>query len=429
MVMTSALRRLVFLMLLLGTSRASAQLPSASTRALGMGENYTALARGFDAVAWNPALLGLFGNPRKSLTVIPARVVAGLEPVTFGDFADFQGKVVPFGIRESWLAVVEAEGDEEGSGGGEVTLFAAQIGRLAFQLGTRAIGLADLPPGAMELIMFGNAGRNNGQPVALDLLGSRIDGIAASTLAASYAVPIPMKDGRVAVGATVKYTIGHFLVFARDAGSTLTDAPTVDVDFPSISTVAPDSSSSGFNNGSGLGLDVGVAMERGKLTLSGVVQNVFNTFEWREDALFFRPSSALFDANTLASDFEDQPFENAPAGLRRAVKRLEYRPLVAAGAAYHVNERWTVDVDMRTVLGDEGIQDAPDFHVGGGVEYKVRDNLPIRAGGGAINEGFQLGAGVGVAVGKYSFGASYMRRLNAVGAANIVMLTVFSTSR
>jgi hypothetical protein len=277
-----------------------------------MGDSYTALARGYDAVAWNPALLGLFGNPSQSFTFIPVRVVAGLDPVTFGDFANFQGKVVPFGIREAWLVAVQAEGDEEGSGGGEVTLFAVQIGRLAFQLGTRAIGLADLPPGAMELIMFGNAGRTNGQPVPLDLLGSRIDGIAASTLAGSYAVPIPMKDGRVAVGATLKYTIGHFLVFARDAGSTVTDAPAIDVDFPSISTVAPDSSSGGFNNGSGLGLDIGVAMERGKLTLSGVVQNVFNTFEWREDALFFRPSSALFDNNTLASDFEDQPFGSAP---------------------------------------------------------------------------------------------------------------------
>jgi hypothetical protein len=422
-------RRFFLVATLLCAARASAQMPSASTAALGMGENYTALARGYNAVAWNPALLGLYGNPRTSLTLVPVRIVAGLDPVTLADFADFQNKVVPDAVKERWLALVQADGDEEGSGGGEVTLFAAQYGRFAMQVGTRAIGLAELPPGAMELILFGNAGRNNGQPAAFNLLGSRMDGIAASTVAASYAVPIALaRGGRVALGATLKYTIGHFLVFARDAGSTFTEAPAADVDFPSISTLAPDSSSSGFNNGSGIGLDLGVALERDKLTLSGVVQNVFNTFEWREDALFFRPSSALFDRNTLASDFEDQPFASAPAGLRQAVKRLEYRPQVAAGVAYRVTDRLLIDGDLRTLLGDEGLQDTPDFHVGAGVEFRAQRNLPLRAGGGLINEGYELGAGVGYEWGKFDFGVSFARRVSSVGAANALMVTVLSVA-
>ena len=97
--MPTIARRFFFVAALLCAARASAQMPSASTAALGMGENYTALARGYNAVAWNPALLGLYGNPRTSLTLVPVRIVAGLDPVKLADFADFQNKVVPDAVK------------------------------------------------------------------------------------------------------------------------------------------------------------------------------------------------------------------------------------------------------------------------------------------------------------------------------------------
>ena len=37
--------------------QAAAQVPGSSTRALGMGNAYSALARGYEAIAWNPAML------------------------------------------------------------------------------------------------------------------------------------------------------------------------------------------------------------------------------------------------------------------------------------------------------------------------------------------------------------------------------------
>ncbi len=45
----------------------SGQLPSASTATLATANNYTALARGFTAIATNPAGLGMPGNPGFSL--------------------------------------------------------------------------------------------------------------------------------------------------------------------------------------------------------------------------------------------------------------------------------------------------------------------------------------------------------------------------
>ena len=82
-------------MILLFASTASAQLPSASTRALGMGDNATAAAAGFNAVAWNPALLGLPNNPKASFALLPLRGIAGLGPVELGDIADYSGEFVP----------------------------------------------------------------------------------------------------------------------------------------------------------------------------------------------------------------------------------------------------------------------------------------------------------------------------------------------
>src|SRR5919199_6728839 len=60
--------------------QAAAQLPSASAVALGSGDNYTALARGYNAVAWNPAGLAMPGNPGFSLTILPVRGSGGLRP-------------------------------------------------------------------------------------------------------------------------------------------------------------------------------------------------------------------------------------------------------------------------------------------------------------------------------------------------------------
>src|SRR5205085_9973259 len=112
------------------------QLPSSSTRALGMGDNYTALARGYAAVSWNPALLGLPGNPGASLTLLPVRGVAGLGPVKLKDFSNYSDKFVPASQRETWLTAIEGKGSEQGNAGADATYIAAQIGRLGVQAGT-----------------------------------------------------------------------------------------------------------------------------------------------------------------------------------------------------------------------------------------------------------------------------------------------------
>ena len=85
---------------------ASGQLPSPSTAVLGTANNYTALARGFTAIAVNPAGLGMPGNPGFSLTLLPVQAQAGLNAISLVDIAAFDGIKIPVATKEEWLQSV-----------------------------------------------------------------------------------------------------------------------------------------------------------------------------------------------------------------------------------------------------------------------------------------------------------------------------------
>src|SRR5690348_8132633 len=103
-----------------------AQLVSASAASLALGDNYTALARGYNAVNWNPAGLGMPDNPFMSFSVA-GRGAAGMDPISMGDLAKYGGVVVPNAILASWLARVQARGGQK--------LDADGAGSLALSLG------------------------------------------------------------------------------------------------------------------------------------------------------------------------------------------------------------------------------------------------------------------------------------------------------
>ena len=87
---------------------AGAQQPNASVAAAGLGGNFIAMARAYDAVAWNPAMLGLSGNPRFSLTIAPFGGTASLSPIDLKDINTYSDKTLPTTVRRSWLDRVTA---------------------------------------------------------------------------------------------------------------------------------------------------------------------------------------------------------------------------------------------------------------------------------------------------------------------------------
>ena len=409
-----------------------AQLPSASASALGMGDNFTAVARGYHAIAWNPALLRLPGNPRMSFAIAPARLVTGLDPITLGDLKEFEGAVVPPRIRDEWLNAVRGEGSEEGTGGSDITYVAAQFGPFGLQVSTRARAIANLSPGAVQLLLFGNTDAN-GVPQNIDVSGAQLNTFATSTIAASYAIPLRSATGSMAFGATIKYTIGHLLLFGQEQDSQISESPlTLNVRFPIVGTLS-ENQDNGFNNGHGIGINVGFAMQRERLTLGLTVQNVFSSFGWKTDNLVFRSGTFLFNADSSVADIDEQAYTAAPARLRELISEMKHRPNVAAGGAYQLSDRLLLSADARTRLGDvgigEGLDEGPDFQLGVGAEYRVTSIVPLRAGVALVNGGIQLATGVGIHIGAFDVSASVMKRDAELGSDIVTMVTLISTRR
>src|SRR5512143_2783465 len=133
------------LVLFPGARSAVGQLPSASTAGLGFADSYTAAARGYNAIALNPANLALPGNPDASLAFFPARALTGLGPVTLSELADYGGKLLPDNVRSDWLTRIRAASSgEQGDIGADLTLAAVQVRRVGFQLSSTAHGVTSL---------------------------------------------------------------------------------------------------------------------------------------------------------------------------------------------------------------------------------------------------------------------------------------------
>lgn len=352
---------------------ASAQLPSASARALGLADNYTAVARGYAAVSWNPAGLAMRDTPGWSVALLPVRGVGGLDPVTTSDLAEWDGEVVPDEVRRGWLEEIRAEGSQRGHGGGDLTLVAFNVGRFGAQVGTVARGTMSISPDAAELLLFGNAGRT-GEPGEFSGSGSSLDVLAATTAAVGYGHPFRLgagPDSRAAIGVTVKFTLGHYVLHGEDNGSRLSDDPLEGrLDFPIVHT---DSASEG-ENGTGVGLDLGFAWTSGALTVGASVQNVFNSFGWDESELSWRPGQAFFDTDSTSSDFDAQPVETAPQDVADFVDDLGFERVVSLGIAYDAGARLTVN--GRALAGKiaTSVVRGRLLHVARGLDVQTQDH-------------------------------------------------------
>lgn len=391
---TFATVAVVALAFLVETGAASAQLANASATSLGMGGTGTATARHFGAISLNPAGLGMPGSGF-SLAILPTTVRQGLGPIGLKDLKDLEGTLISPAVKEEWLTQVAAQGQQSGSVGAEVTAFALTLGRLGFQVSTLGGGDMSLAPDIVEIMLYGNAGRT-GSPADLTLAGSSLQGFAVTTAGVSFGLPIPSASGAMALGATLKYSIGHAVAVGQDQGGSVTSDPIrVNVNFPMVMVEDEDRS---LNSGNGIGLDVGFQMEKDRLHIGAAVQNLFNTFSWDETMLVFRSGTALLEQGNNDTDFDKKAFSSAPAGLRETLEDMKFDPTVAVGVAYDMQPDFTVSADVRNRFG-EGMSLTPKLHAGVGAEYRGLGALHLRGGGAVVTDGFQFGGGASLILG------------------------------
>jgi hypothetical protein len=385
------------------TRGASAQLVSASAASLALGDNYTVLARGFNAVNWNPANLGLPGNPAMSFG-FAGRGAGGMDPISLSDLSQYGGVQLPNAVMSNWLARVQKQGGQslEAEGAGS---FGLSVGSFALQLSTTGYERGKLSPDAVEVLLYGNAGAT-GVPRTMSLKGSRTEAAVTTTAAVSFGHGLDLSIGPInqhfSVGATVKYIVGNALLLGEDAGSQLQANPlALDVQFPIIQS---DTSLSGMpQRGGGVGVDVGAAWQSGPLSVGATLQNFVNTFHWNVDQMFFRPGGAIFSGTgTRSTNFDAVSMIAVPDSLRaRAaalgaeVDAMRFTPSLNVGASMRVLPFLTVVGDVRQQLSN-GMRLAERTHVGAGAELRIIPFLPLRAGLAAISGGYMASAGAGL---------------------------------
>lgn len=392
---------------------ATAQLPNASAAAFGMGGNFTAIARGYEAVAWNPANLAMPNRPMFSMGLIVFGGSAGLDPIDVKMLHSFSGQVVDSATRVSWLEQVRLAGGQRGRVDGGVTPLALSVGPVGLQLGSTAYTTLNLSPDAWEAMLFGNAGNNGGQAKSLDLTGTSVRAGVISTAALSFALPVPinftgglLKDEHAAIGLTAKYVMGNSLVVAQDLGSVLSDS--LQLSFPMI---VPDSNYNG-SLGNGVGVDLGIAWGGGPWKVGLNAENVFNSFRWDTTLLAAVSGVGTFSTDSNATDFDTQhPYSVAPAELRNIVDQQRFAPAVTFGAAFRVMPSLTLTADIRQSFGDDNaIQIGPKSRMGVGAEWRLLPFLPLRGGVASVSDGWQAGAGLGLRFLGYEFGVSTSMR-------------------
>lgn len=413
----------------------AAQLANASARSLGLVGNDTASVRGFGAISVNPAGLAMPGSDF-SLTVATVRVAGGAGPITLAELKEYEGKLIDRATKLDWLEKVEA--DDRGqhvAAAVEVTEAAVTFWNLGIQLSTSAHLTAQLPNDVVEALLFGNAGRD-GQAKDLVLTAGELEGYALTTAGLGFALELPGVEDwgigadHMAVGVTVKYSLGHALAVGRTFGSVRSDPLAAEVEAWLVHTEIEESDFDDLLHvGGGVGLDLGVMLTLDRLALGASVQNLLNSFAWDPARLTAQHVTASFDvseefdrirsgSNAADDDsgpsfeLEEKPYEEAPENMRTMVEELRIAPSVRIGAAYDLSDLLmvplTISSDFHYRFG--GMVLTPQFHAGIGAEYQVVEWFHLRSGLAFVTGDIQYGGGLSFVLGPVDLSLAVLGR-------------------
>lgn len=357
---------------------AAAQVPG-TPRALGMGGAYVGVARGVESLFQNPANLGLPNAPHWSAafpTISLGIDARGVELDALGDLAQYGDLSAE--ERDALLADVPAGGT-----GMDLDLraplAALQMGRFAGSVSYGMIGNHTVNRSIVDLVVNG-FDRNNTYTIQ-DTEGFRA---AFWDIAAGYGNRI----GPVAVGATAHVYFPRALV-----RSALVDVDTVYsvIQGQNVPTdIRVTYAGVRSETGSGLGLDIGAAMQpMPGLTVSAVLENVVNTMAWddelgvrtvvldQNDYLDGDPQQILDEYEGSEAEYVEGTALPGTRALAAAVRgdREQGLPMtLRAGAAYQLGTGTT----LSTAFQKELDEDSPFGGLWGQqVSFGVQQRLPI----------------------------------------------------
>lgn len=404
-----------------GAAPAAAQVPTLP-RALGMGNAYTALARGHEALFLNPANLGLAGTPHWSVALPQIAVGGTVLGLGLGDVNELRDydEISPERAREILDAIPGGTGVEYET---RVPLAAFSFSSVAFGFSYNTIGNHSLDRDIVDLFLNDyELGRTYAAP---NTNGSR-------TTYLDFALAYGRQVGPVSVGVTGHYyhgrDLGRFGIVDVDTlGSVVPPvAPDVEVTYAGVRSDA----------GRGFGVDVGAAMQPlPNLTVSASVANAFQSFEWDDE---FVGRQLTLNSNQIRnSDFRrlrteygqsDEAYATFVNGLeadqRAGVEALadglldeaKLPTTLRVGAAWSLPSGTDVAADFKTDLTDSRIGGLWDRSISLGVQQKL-PVVTLRAGlSSNLDEGSLLTAGL--SLGPIQLGVGRLNNGSGAGGAD-----------
>ncbi len=366
---------------------------------MGMGGAYGAVARGINAVGWNPANLALPRTSWLEINIIGVNLNVANSSLTIDNYERY---FTESGHNGEWsdeeieeiLALVPDEGLDA-----NVDLYGNALG-VAFgnyAVTVQVVGLAHgiIPKAPLELILRGNTKES----YSFDEVDANGFSSLKITLSGAYPIKIKRYFDTFAVGANLSYYSGFGYADVTEASGGL---------YTGLEYIHSDILISGrlAESGTGLGLDVGAAgVINKKLTVSMSFNNLLGSINWSKGTQQYF-TSFLLDSTEYKDDFTIEPVDTSYTDDIDAFStRL---PVVLhMGAAYEINKNITVALDLEQAFSQSmGYSDQAKLSVG--AEYRPTPIVPLRAGfsfGGKW--GWAMGLGVGFHMKALQFDFAY----------------------
>jgi hypothetical protein len=372
---------------------------------------YAGLARGVEAAAWNPALLGLTEQPRLSISLPTLDASATMLGPNLLDMYDVmrKGPNLTDRDRQDLLAAIPGSGLElRGNARGSWAGFAT--GNLAFGFSTTGMVSGNFGKEFVDLLLYVRQYEDIDYSRLGDYrVGNTIArGIGYSTISAAYgrSLDLALLPFPLSIGVGARYIHGHELQRGRIF------EPTVDLAAQDIEISALALRSRG---GKGYALDLGLAAEPiPGLTLSLALENLVQRMTWDKELelrgqSFSGKELSEMDFGDLLDRFEPRPFDpnSAELGayeLARGFFHQSFFPrIIRAGVGYQSRLTGTrFGATFSTTQGDGDLHTGWPRYAALGAEQQlpILSFLTVRggyatslAGASALTGGLGIGMG------------------------------------
>ena len=393
-------------------------------RAMGMAGSYSALARGAEALYWNPANMGLKDSPKVSLPLsLGFSFILENNSWSVADYNDHNGNFIDEAAKDDLLADLEQGGFKFNT---DIALFLPVVGGFTFPMPwglssaiafDTQIGVeGQIPRDMIEFLLRGNDFEQTrieqGRDPNYDIAEWDGQGWGLGVFSWGFAKPwMPAQLSpylsQFSVGTTLKVMGGGMGEVIRSDGGFITRPSGADIDAYVVSQ---------FGGGIGFGLDFGAAgvTKDGKTVGSIALMNFLDTMSWsistQQDSVFVSASdiNALsFSGKDDLTEITDNPVDsNGDKIFHKEIDVSSFSRSLPAmmriGVAHTPLPRLTVSGNYDQAFSDGfGISSTP--HISTAVEYRLVNWFPVRFGLSVGGRSSQTSA-MGFAFGPFTLG-------------------------